>query len=54
MSQIDYYVGQSLDGCIATDDDDDLSWLISTEFGPEGYRRGHEEFFRGIGALPPG
>ena len=53
MSKIDYYVAQSLDGYIATDDED-LSWLISTEFGPDGWQTGYEEFFSRIGAIAMG
>jgi dihydrofolate reductase len=53
MSKIDYYVGQSLDGYIATHDND-LSWLVSTEFGPDGYERGYKEFISGIGAIAMG
>jgi dihydrofolate reductase len=53
MSKIDYYVGQSLDGYIATDDDD-LSWLTSTQFGPDGFVRGYEEFMSRIGAIAMG
>jgi dihydrofolate reductase len=53
MSKIYYYVAQSLDGYIATEDED-LSWLISTDFGPAGWRRGYEEFISGIGAIAMG
>ena len=53
MSKINYFVAQSLDGYIATNDED-LSWLISTEFGPDGWRRGYEEFYSGIGAIAMG
>ena len=53
MSKITYYVAQSLDGYIATDDED-LSWLMSTDFGPDGWRRGYDEFYSGIGAIAMG
>ncbi len=53
MSHIDYYVAQSLDGYISTEDDD-LSWLTSTEFGPDGWQRGYGEFLSGIGAIAMG
>ena len=53
MSKIDYYVAQSLDGYIATEDDD-LSWLLTTEFGPAGWQTGYEEFYSRIGAIAMG
>ena len=53
MSKIDYYVAQSLDGYIATGDHD-LAWLISTDFGPDGWERGYEEFLSRIGAIAMG
>lgn len=53
MTKITYYVAQSLDGYIATEDDD-LSWLFSTEFGPDGWKNGAAEFYSRIGAIAMG
>lgn len=51
MTRFRYYVATSLDGFIATEDDD-LSWLL--QFGFEQFQEHYDRFFADVGALVMG
>jgi len=52
MSSLQYYVGASLDGYIATPDDD-LAWLLQFD-GFEGGKESYDSFMEGIGCIVMG
>ncbi len=51
MTRFRYYVASSLDGFIATEDDD-LSWLL--QFGFEQFQESYDRFLADVGALVMG
>jgi dihydrofolate reductase len=52
MSSLQYYVGASLDGYIATPDDD-LAWLLQFD-GFEGGKESYDSFMEGVGCIVMG
>jgi dihydrofolate reductase len=52
MSSLQYFVASSLDGFIATPDDD-LAWLLQFD-GFEGGKESYESFFSGVGSVVMG
>lgn len=52
MSRLQYYVGSSLDGFIATPEDD-LAWLLQFD-GFEGGKESYESFMEGVGCIVMG
>lgn len=52
MSRLQYFVGSSLDGFIATPDDD-LAWLLQFD-GFEGGKESYEAFMAGVGCIAMG
>src|SRR5687768_10925209 len=52
MSSVQYYVASSLDGFIATVDDD-LAWLLQFD-GFEGGKESYDSFMAGIGSIAMG